>query len=359
MTAHPPTDLAQQFRYYAETVFSNSSPLYAHLSAAAADDTLLMHALRPYTGRRVFPVLFMGAMHATLMAHPTHPLHRYFHSHTPTPLKPFGAYPALRDLFFAEREQVEHLLQTRIVQTNEVRRCTSILPTLGRIAAHTGQALALIEIGPSLGLMLNWHRYHYDYGAGRTLAPRATRPSTTDSTPALTLDTTCRSNRLPLPRTMPPLHRAVGIDINPLQVSNADDVRWLQALIWPEHHERRARLDQALAIAHAHPPTIYQGDARERLYELLPDILQPGVTPVVLHSYALVQLPKAERDALFAPLRALATRQQPIFRVQLEWYRTMQYPEVWRYVYRGGRPHGTKEAEVEAHGTWIRWWARR
>lgn len=356
-----PTDtktLAQQFRYYAETVFGNSSPLYAHLSAAAADDPELMRVLAPYGGRRVFPVLLMAAVQETLMANPAHPLAHYVRSLTPTPLPPVGAFPAMRDLFFAERERIEHLLETRIVQTNEVRRCAALLPTFARIYAATKRPLALLEIGSSMGFMLNWTRYRYDYGDGRIIERAADTPA---ATPTLTLDTATRGRRLPLPTTMPPVQSVVGLDINPLSVADDDDVRWLRALIWPEHQARRERLDAAIALARHHPPTIHAGDARELLPGLLDALHNTDATPVLLHSHALVQLPKADRQALFAPLAAWskAAGKRPLFRVQLEWYRGMQYSEVWRYRYVGGRRRGNKEAETEAHGAWLAWWARR
>jgi hypothetical protein len=347
----PARTLAESFRYYAERVFSNSSPLYAHLSAAAADDAELMRVLRPYTERRIFPTLLMAAIHDTLMATPDHPLRQYFASLTPKPLKPFGAYPAMRDLFYAEHEYIASVLQTRIVQTNEVRRCTSLLPTFARIQKQTGRPLALIEIGSSMGLLLNWHRYRYDYGDGRIVEPHA------DDTP-LTLTTASRDRRVPLPDTMPPVQRVVGLDINPLGVDNADDVRWVQALIWPEHHARRERLQAALETARQHPPTLYTGDARDIMPRLLAELDAASATPVVFHSNALVQLDRTEREKVFAPLRDFS-QQEDIYRVQLEWYRGMQYPEVWRFRYRKGRQRRNKEAETEPHGAWLRWWARR
>ncbi len=40
-----------------------------------------------------------------------------------------------------------------------------------------------------------------------------------------------------------------GIDLNPLNLNDEGDVAWLDALIWPEHADRRARLRSAVEVA--------------------------------------------------------------------------------------------------------------
>lgn len=50
-----------------------------------------------------------------------------------------------------------------------------------------------------------------------------------------------------LERQLDSLKRA-GIDLNPLNVNNQEQLDWLEVLIWPEHDERREQLREAAKI---------------------------------------------------------------------------------------------------------------
>ncbi len=56
-----------------------------------------------------------------------------------------------------------------------ILRCACLLPAFSAIAQVTGRPLALIEIGPSAGLNLNWDRFRYRYrdGDGKPALRRA------------------------------------------------------------------------------------------------------------------------------------------------------------------------------------------
>jgi hypothetical protein len=95
-----------------------------------------------------------------------------------------------------------------------------------------------------------------------------------------------------------------GIDLNPLDVRDPDDVRWLETLVWPEHDQRRARLASALDVARAEPARIVTGDLNEKLTELAgtaPD----DATLVIFHSAVLAYLDADSRAAFVATVRDL------------------------------------------------------
>jgi len=91
----------------------------------------------------------------------------------------------------------------------------------------------------------------------------------------------------PVPtRAMPAVVARVGIDLDPLDVTDADDARWLRACLWPDQPERAARLEAEMALAATDPPLLLQGDA----VELVPDAfarVPADALPVVTTTWAL------------------------------------------------------------------------
>ena len=61
----------------------------------------------------------------------------------------------------SNREALLETIRTRSTQTNDVGRCSYLLPLFVR--ASGGRPLALIEVGSSRGMLLNCDRYAYDY----------------------------------------------------------------------------------------------------------------------------------------------------------------------------------------------------
>ena len=77
------------------------------------------------------------------------------------------------------------------------------------------------------------------------------------------------SGPVPLPATLPQVVARIGIDLNPLDITDPDDLAWLRALVWqgPVEGERLQRLDAAAAVAAQEPPVLLTGDLVERLRE--------------------------------------------------------------------------------------------
>ena len=153
---------------------------------------------------------------------------------------------------------------SRATQTNEAGRCATLLPSLAQIAAAGGRPLALIEVGASAGLTLFPDRYGYEYDAGPG-SPGWLPAGAAGSYPVLGCAVT---GPVPLPAELPQVVWRAGIDLNPLDVRNPDDVAWLEALIWPEQDFRRERLRRAIAVAQADPPLLVAGDLNEQLLAL-------------------------------------------------------------------------------------------
>jgi hypothetical protein len=87
---------------------------------------------------------------------------------------------------------------------------------------------------------------------------------------------------------MPKVVSRVGIDLDPVDVTVADEARWLRACLSPDQRERVKKLEAEMALAATVPPLLLQGDA----VEVLPDAfarVPADVLPVVTTTWALSQ----------------------------------------------------------------------
>ena len=163
---------------------------------------------------------------------------------------PVGSWHAFREFVVTRWDDVAATMRARRTQTNEAARCATLLPLLATLP----EPLALLEVGASAGLCLLPDRYRYEYprlGADARAAELGT------SGPVLhcVLD-----GEVPVPRRVPEVAWRAGLDLNPLDVTDGDDVRWLESLIWPEQRRRFETLRGALEVARADPPRVVRGD---------------------------------------------------------------------------------------------------
>jgi hypothetical protein len=193
---------------------------------------------------------------------------------------------AFRAYTLAHWPEIRRQIRERATQTNEAGRCAVLLPVLARLP----QPLALLEVGAAAGLCLYPDRYAYRYGA-RTVG---------DGDPVLD----CALTGVAPPPGVPDVVWRAGLDLNPLDVTDPADVAWLDALIWPEHAHRRARLRAAATVAAAEPPLLLRGDLAADLPALAAKA-PAGATLVVFHTSVLYQVPAARRAAFVDTVRGL------------------------------------------------------
>jgi Uncharacterized protein conserved in bacteria (DUF2332) len=265
--------IARGYRQFAEVEAAAVSPPYAELAVAVAEDPALLRFLAGLPrGKRQPNLLF-----ATL---------QFLHGRAPD----VGQLPRW---VLDDAERVRATMLARATQTNEPARCGALLPLLATLP----EPLALIEVGASAGLCLYPDRYSYEYD-GRPVGVRS---------PVHLRCTT--SGRVPVPSRLPQVVARIGIDLNPLDLTDPGDRSWLRALVWPGplEAERLERLDAAAAIVAGDPPTLLSGDLVERLpgaLALVPD----GATPVVLHTAVLPYLGATHRAAFVDLVRGLPCR---------------------------------------------------
>lgn len=336
--------LAHRFAGFGATECVPSSPLYAHLSAEIATDReLLTLAAHARQGQPV-PNLLFAAVQFLLVKEPTQPLTAFYPTLSNAPPPGTDPYPLFRAFCLDHRSAISELLRTRLVQTNEVRRCACLLPAFVQVARRNpGRPLALVEIGPSAGLNLLWDRYGYDYGNGLRFG---------DLAAPVQLTCELRGDRTPSLAAPPTVTFRIGVDLNPVDVRDPDATLWLRALIWPEHHARVQRLQAALTMAQQAPPTLLAGNALDELPTLLPDV-PTDATLCVYHSHVVNQFSPEDRER-FDRLLADSAHKRPVFRVSMEG-KSVSHSHLELITYDRDRREETLLATYEAHGRWLEW----
>lgn len=200
---------------------------------------------------------------------------------------PVGTYNEFRTWLLDHWDRVLPVILSRSTQTNEAARTAVLLPLLEKIDG----TIALIEAGTAAGLVLYPDRYSYRYSS----ADGSVTPVDPASGPSSVV-IPCELLSGEPPTTLPDVIWRAGVDLNPLDVTNKDELEWLEALVWPEHNARRARLRAAARIVAEDPPLILAGDILERIPELIAQA-PTGAHIVVFHSAVLVYLNEADREA--------------------------------------------------------------
>lgn len=336
--------LAQNFLWNADTALKDSSPFYEGLARRVAEDPHMLALAAHAQAHQPVMNMFFSAVHYLLMRGSEDPLVQFYADLTPNPNRHEDAYPVFRAFCVEHSAEIITLLRTRRVQTNEVARCALLLPAFGLVSREPGgQPFAMIEVGSSAGLNLNWDRYAYDYGDGRIYGE--------PNSPVLLKCLLRGEVRPPIPMELPLIFSRMGLDLNPNDVLDEDAMLWLQALVWPEQHDRAERLRRAIALAREFPPHLLQGDALELTPRLVQEI--PPLIPVLLfHSFVLNQVP-AEMRTRYYELLAANSAGRVVYDLAIE-------PSHWPTQlvvtkFRNGESLQRVLATTDHHGRWLEW----
>jgi hypothetical protein len=299
-------DTVRRFELFLDREVRRSSPVYAALTDQVAQELAaggpIRRVVEAAPERQRIPNLLFAAVHRVLFDHPDAQLAEYYPSVGGARLPDLQLAAAFDAFVEAHRERIESLLATGETQTNEVLRSAQIFPALGWAQACTRRSLGLIEVGTSAGLLLHADRYGYvyEFEDGATLEAGG---NTADGVPLLHSPVSGAAT----PKTLAPfvtrelrVTSRVGLDLNPLDPADPEARAWLRALVWPEHAERRARLDAALDHAARRPVRLRRGDA----LRILPDAVDSVAAPAIPCVFVSNSLPhwSAEGRAAFAEL---------------------------------------------------------
>ena len=174
----------------------------------------------------------------------------------------------------------------RQTRTNETGRCAVVYPAIAEAARRAGaNAVGLIDVGCSAGLNLIVDRVGITYSNGQSLG---------DPSSPVQMSSSVVGDR-PVPtRAIPEVVARVGVDLDPVDVTDADDARWLRACLPPDQPERVARLEAEMALAATAPPLLLQGDAVEVMTDAFARVSADAL-PVVTTTWALSHFPLERR----------------------------------------------------------------
>jgi hypothetical protein len=363
--------LSQQFLGFGAAAERDGGTTYGAICRSAAQDPALLAIIAeaPLAQRR--PNLLLAAVHYLLLGGTDHPLGDFYDTvrleGTPPPDGDVG--PVFRDFCLSHSDQLFELVATRSTQTNEVGRCSVLLPSFCAIAQSYGglEPLALLDVGTSAGLTLNFDRYRYTYHQsddGRVLEAG-------DTASPVALDCAMRSTLDDLPTlSFPTIVDRRGLDLSPVDASSEDEALWLLACLWPDALVRFGRLKAALELwrSTADRPELVQGDMVDDLGGVAALLAGDGPL-VVFHTWAAAYLSEERQRELVRAVRALgATR--PIHHLYAELpFETPGLPTpeppvelpnaraatALVHIGPGGVPE--RWGSVHPHGTWMRWLA--
>ena len=208
-------------------------------------------------------------------------------------------YDDLREALLCDTGRIRATILERATQTNEVGRLATLLPAFARVPGDG--PVGLLEVGASAGLCLYPDRWSYAWTTDEATF-------TAGSAPHILREVV--SGPATLPVEVPEVAWRGGIDLHPLDAADPDTCRWLLTLVWPEHEDRRALLQEALQIARREPLHLRRGDLLRELpgqvTEALAALPDDGRL-LVFHSAVIAYLEVRGRELFDALMRDLVT----------------------------------------------------
>ena len=289
------------------------------------------------------PNLFFAAIQDLLLSGVSHELREFYPSVTRHPRPVEQAFPRFKDFCHHYRQDIIGLLQSRLVQTNEIRRCTYLYPSFCYIYNKVQKPLSLIEIGTSAGLQLLWDKYSYSYDG--------THGTYGDPGSGVHLTAELRhGHRPPLSDNIPPVASKMGIDLHVIDLADADDRLWMNALIWTEHWARPALSAQAARLLKVHPVTLIEGDGVSLLPDLVAQVPTDSIV-CVFHTHVANQMSDALKSTLMEHVKTISATRD-VFHL---YNNVSDSGKLHLDYFLNGAKFNVILAEIDGHGRWLDW----
>lgn len=334
--------LSQRFQRFAANECSGSSRLYEFLSTGISRDNEMLELSSHASFGQPVPNLLFASVHYLLLSGTHHELQEFYPSVTNNPCPVEESFLPFKNFCLSHREEIINLLQTRLVQTNEIRRCTYLYPSFCYIYEKMNKPLSLVEIGTSAGLQLLWDRYSYSYGTESVYGDP-------NSSVHLTAEMR-RGNSPTLSRNSPPVASKVGIDLHVIDLSKDDDYLWLKSLIWSEHKERLELFEKAAQLFNANPMHLVEGDGVSLLPDIVEQVPQDSIL-CIFHTHVANQIPEDSKKGLLKNIRTIGAKRD-VFHL---------YNNIWDIgklhldYFINGTEFNEIVGETDGHGRWFDW----
>jgi hypothetical protein len=310
------TDLATLQSRFADFASSYPQlPLYSAVCRALARDdecASLLQAAAPGQDR---PVLWLAALHDLVLQQPEVRAARWYASVVGRDRLPAGdPWPDIRRTVLDHAGELRTVIGSRTTQTNEVNRSVYLAPALALAGQdRPGRPAVLVEMGASAGLLLQVDRYRVELTGPRGRTVLGDPMSTVRCTGV------DRSNnpraRGAEPLVLPMVVGRHGIDRHPVDLADADAVRWLEACLWPDVPGRVERFRSAVGLLAGTTSAVMRGD----MVDDLPDLVDgagraapAGSHLVVFSSWALTYVDRARRPEVADVLADAARDGRPV-----------------------------------------------
>lgn len=217
-----------------------------------------------------------------------------------------------------------------------------------------GKPLALVEIGTSASLNLYFDAYQYEYlfqNSKKSFGPIDSK---------VKIQSKIRDDFFPNIGKMPTIEKRIGIDQNPLDLTQPENALWLKALIWPDQLERFKRLSAAIEVVQKKPKVeLVQGSTIDEFDQAVKDV-NKDLTLIIFHTQVLYQFSDKARQDFWNWLDKLG-QERNFYCVGAEEFKTWKEQfnttelSIGNTTYKNGHKKSKLIAQSNGHAHWIKW----
>lgn len=301
--------------------------------------TLFDWPVDPHFRAEAVPLRVTGALHAIVLQGLDTDL---VNNYPPNTTSDDALWAAIQKAFETHEAFILETIKSA-PQTNEIRRCSGLIPAFHLIAKETDFPLMMSEIGASAGLNLDWDNYAVRINDSYWGDPNAEVIFTPDWT-----------GPLPPKANVNILDRQ-GCDLNPLVPTNENDKQRLLSYIWADQEQRMTNTKRALDLAAKANHTVHKMDALEFLEKRLSEPKE-NTTHVIYHSIVWQYLPaeaKVKGQEIIEAAGARATKNSPLAWLQFEGDGKLGGAAITLRTWPENRTRVLGRADY--HGRWIKW----
>ncbi|MFF0268836.1 DUF2332 domain-containing protein [Kribbella sp. NPDC004536] len=303
--------LAQVYRRFGEGEGAKTSPLYGRIAVALSESAEALDVIESAPARKRQPAIVLAALHNLVLAGEALALARAFAVASDAATREAGLDrigAAAVEAVVGNAGAVLGRVHARKVRPDEGGRHAVLYPSIGEVARRVGAgSVGLIDVGRSAGLNLTVDQVGIAYGNGQSLGDPASAVQVAASVVG--------DGQLP-PVVIPEVVARVAVGEDLVDVTDAEEVRWLRACVPPDQIERLARLEAELELAAGRPPALVPGEVVDVLPEAIAKV-PDGVLPVVMTTWALSNLDLEGRLRFLQRLDEAATK-RPVAWVSVE-----------------------------------------